>query len=137
MIASTTIWWVVAVSTGISSRSAPASSAWSAERRPAARGAHAERVGDRHALEAEVVAQEVVDLGRHAGRHAGSDGGEVEVAQHHRGGPVGDGGLEGRRSCASISASVESTTGDVSWLSLTAVPCPGKCFTVGTIAASS
>ena len=43
----------------------------------------------------------------------------------------------GGRSCASISASVESTTGSVSWLSVVAVPCPGKCLTVETMPASS
>ena len=44
---------------------------------------------------------------------------------------------KGGRSCASISASVESTTGRVSWLSVVAVPWPGKCLTVETMPASS
>ena len=43
----------------------------------------------------------------------------------------------GGRSCASISARVESSTGSVSWLSLVAVPWPGKCLTVETMPAAS
>ena len=52
------------LSTGISSRSAPASSAPDRGEVTAQRGAHAERVGDDQTLEPEVVAQEVVDLRR-------------------------------------------------------------------------
>ena len=43
----------------------------------------------------------------------------------------------GGRSCARISSSVESTTGSASWLSVVAVPWPGKCLTVETMPAES
>jgi hypothetical protein len=43
----------------------------------------------------------------------------------------------GGRSCCSISARVESSTGRVSWLSLVAAPWPGKCLTVETTPAAS
>ena len=44
---------------------------------------------------------------------------------------------KGGRSCDSISPRGESTTGSVSWLSLVAVPWPGKCLTVETMPAAS
>ena len=132
-----TIRCVVAVSTGIRSRSAPACSACRAGVGPAADGAHAQRVGDGDALEAQVVAQQVVHLGRQAGGHARRDGGQVEVAQHHRGRVLAKAASKGGRSCASSSASEESSTGKVSWLSLVAAPWPGKCLTVETTPGAS
>ena len=84
-IASTTIWWVDGGVDRHQQQVGAGLERLERRGRPSADGAHAERVGDRHALEAEVVAQQVVDLGRHARRHVRGDRGQVEVAHHHRG----------------------------------------------------
>ena len=89
--ARTTAARATAGSGGISTRSAPATSDRTAGAGPRAdrRRRHLQRVGDHEPTEAELVTQQSVDhLARQRRGHAGVDGADVEVTDHHRRQPL-------------------------------------------------